>query len=88
MTTSSADLTKFFIQLSLNQSKLNVVFRAIYQAIQTACQYACISIPKVLPATMQELSIKKELAKDMKISVNLRSFASIDFVEFDLLLVI
>lgn len=45
---------------------------AICDSIRQACKYGRFADPQVLPATMQEISIKKELANDMKKSVNNR----------------
>lgn len=46
-----------------------VLFRAIRSSICEAAKMSRFPDPKLLPATMQELSIKKMLANDMKKSV-------------------
>jgi len=47
-----------------------IFFSAICTSIRKAAKISRLPEPQILPATMQELSIKKELANDMKKSVN------------------
>jgi len=70
------------VKLVFSKEKHDLIllfFSAICASIRKAAKISRFPEPQVLPASMQEISIKKELANDMKKSVN-HYIESIDFL--------
>jgi hypothetical protein len=57
------------VKILFRTTNYSFVIRAICASIRQASKIGRFPEPQILPATMQEISIKKELANDMKKNV-------------------